>query len=171
MLGKWGARWPALALAGALAVACAGAISKEGERWRAREGGASITDLTALAPGWLRTDEDGALLAYRTASGGRAAWLRQCRGAAASARPEAHALLVRLDGAHVEREGAVPISGREGWWLVASAIDGGARVTVKAVTRVSGDGCTDDFQLVAPYDFASLEPGFDAWWASFSAAT
>src|SRR5262249_39409222 len=102
---RWGARGLALAVAGRLATTCAGAVTPDGARWRARDSGASITDLAALAPGWQRTDADGALLAFRSESGGRAAWLHECRGAAATARPEAHALLVRLSGAHVEREG------------------------------------------------------------------
>lgn len=167
----WGARWPALALAGVLAAACAAPVTREAGRWRAREAGASIEDLATLAPGWERADADGALLAFRHPGGGRAAWLRQCRGAAAGARPEAHALLVQLTGAEVESEGPVSLAGREGWAVVATAVDGGHRVTVKAVTRVSASACTDDFLLVAPQDFATLEPGFDAWWASFQAAT
>jgi hypothetical protein len=164
----WGARWPALAVAGVLLVACATPVTRDAERWRAREGGVSVADLATLEPAWQRVTSAGALLAFRTAAGARAAWVRQCRGASAPARAEAHALLVRLDGAQVEREGAVELARREAWSVVASALEGGRRVTVKSVTRVSARGCTDDFLLVAPQDFATLEPGFDRWWASFA---
>jgi hypothetical protein len=155
----------------AFALACAGPVEHEAERWRARDGSASVGDLAALAPDWARADAAGALLAFDHPSGARAAWLRQCRGAAAAARAESHALLVRLTDAEVEREGPVTLDGREAWEVVASAVDGGRRVTVKAVTRVAADACTDDFLLVAPLDFATLEPAFDAWWATFRAAT
>jgi len=164
----WGARWPALAVAGALTAACATPVTREAERWHVRDGSASIADLAALEPGWERIASAGALLAFRTATGGRAAWVHQCRGASAAARAEAHALLVRLEGAEVEREGPVELAGREAWSVVASALEGGRRVAVKSVTRVSARGCTDDFLLVAPEGFAALEPGFDRWWASFA---
>jgi hypothetical protein len=164
----WGARWPALAVAGVLAAACAGPVAREGERWHARGDGASVADLSAFDPGWQRVDGAGALLAYRHAAGARAAWLHQCRGASAEAAPEARALLVRVAGAEVEREGPVTLAGREGWAVVARALEGDRPVTVKTVTRVSASACTDDFVLVAERDFAALEAGFDRWWASFA---
>jgi hypothetical protein len=163
----WGARWPVLALAGVLMTACAGPLLREGARWRVREGGASVADLAALEPGWQQRASDGALLAFAHADGTLAAWLRQCRGASAAARPEAHALLVRLAAAEVQQEGPVQIAGREGWAVVASALDDGHRVTLKTVTRVSAQACTDDFVLVTAEDFSAREAGFDRWWASF----
>jgi hypothetical protein len=164
----WGWRWRALAAAGVWAVACAGPVAREGERWLARRGGGSVADLAGLEAGWRRAPSDGALLAYQHDAGARAAWLHQCRGASAAARPEAHALLVRLEAAEVQREQPVAVAGREAWAVVASALDGGRRVTVKAVTRVAADACTDDFVLVAGEDFAAREAGFDRWWASFA---
>jgi hypothetical protein len=155
-------------VAGVLAAACAGPLVREGERWRAREGGASVADLSVLEAGWRRADGSGALLAYRHEHGARAGWLHQCRGASAPARPEARALLVRLEGARVEREGPVEVAGREGWAVVASAFELDRPVTVKTVTRVSAGACTDDFVLVAGEEFAALEAGFDRWWASFA---
>lgn len=164
----WGARWPALAAAGVLAAACAGPVAREGDRWRARAGGASVADLAALDPGWQRVEAAGALLAYRHAAGARAAWLHQCRGASAGAAPEARALLVRLGGVEVERESPVTLGGREGWAVVARALEDGRPVTMKTVTRVSASACTDDFVLVAEHDLAALEAGFDRWWQSFA---
>jgi hypothetical protein len=164
----WGRRWRALAAAGVWAMACAGPVARDGERWRARDGAGSVADLVALEAGWRRAPSEGALLAYEHDAGARAAWLHQCRGASAAARPEAHALLVRLDAAELQREEAVSIAGREAWAVVASAVDGGRRVTLKAVTRVDADACTDDFVLVAGDDFSAREPGFDRWWASFA---
>jgi hypothetical protein len=149
-----------------LAAACAGPVTLDGARWRAREGGASVDDLARLEPGWRREAGTGALLAFRHADGARAGWLRQCRGASAGARPEAHALLVRFAAAEVEREAAVSLDGRPAWSLVASARDGGRDVTLKTVTRVSARACTDDFVLVA-HDLAAREAAFDLWWASF----
>ena len=165
---RWGGRGLALAGAGVLACACAAPVTRDDGRWRARDGDASIADLATLEPGWQRQDEAGALLAFRADDGARAAWLRQCRGAAAAARPEAHALLVRLPGAQVEREGPVEVAGRAAWSLVASASDGGRRVQVKSVTRVSAGGCTDDFLLVAAGELSQREEGFDRWWASYA---
>ncbi len=164
----WGARWPALALAGVLAAACATPVTREADRWHARVGGVSLADLETLEPGWERSESPGASLAFQTADGARAAWLHQCRGASAAAKPEAHALLVRLAGAQIEREGPERLAGCAAWSLVASALEDGRRVTLKAVTRVAPDGCTDDFVLVA-HDLAAREPGFDRWWASFAA--
>ena len=164
----WGRRWRALAVAGVLAAACAGPVARDGERWRARASGASVADLSALDAGWRRVASEGALLAYRHEAGARAGWLHQCRGASAAARPEAHALLVRLADARVEREGPVQFGGREGWAVVASAVERDRFVTVKTVTRVAANACTDDFVLVAGEDFAALEAGFDRWWASFA---
>jgi len=155
-------------VAGVLATACAGPVARDGERWRARESGASVDDLSALAGGWRRVESGGALLAYRHEAGARAGWLHQCRGASAAARPEAHALLVRLADAHVEREGPVQLGGSEGWAVVASTPERDRFVTVKTVTRVSPDACTDDFVLVAGEDFTALEVDFDRWWASFA---
>jgi hypothetical protein len=155
-------------VAGVLAAACAGPIALEGERWRARESGASVADLAALGSGWRRVESEGALLAYRHEAGARAGWLRQCRGASAGARPEAHALLVRLADPRVEREGAVQMAGREAWMVVASALEAERAVTLKTVTRVAADACTDDFVLVAGEDFAGREGDFDRWWASFA---
>jgi hypothetical protein len=152
-------------------VACATPLTRDDGRWRAREDGASIADLAALEPGWERAEARGALLAFRATDGARAAWVRQCRGAAAAARPEAHALLVRLEAAELEREGPVEVAGREAWSLVASAAEDGRRVAVKAVTRVSARGCTDDFVLIAPLDLPSREPAFDRWWASYAEGT
>jgi hypothetical protein len=126
-----------------------------------------IEDRT-LEPGWQRREGRGALLAFDAADGARAAWVRQCRGAAAAARPEAHALLVRLPGAQVEREGPVEIAGREAWSLVASANEAGRRVRVKSVTRVSERGCTDDFLLTTAGDLEGHESSFDRWWASYT---
>ena len=100
--------------------------------------------------------------------------LRGCDNAGravAGPRPEAHALLVRLEGAQVEREGPVEVAGREGWSLVASANEDGRRVNVKGVTRVSARGCTDDFLLVAPGALEGHEGGFDRWWSSYAAGT
>jgi hypothetical protein len=54
---------------------------------------------------------------------------------------------------------------------VASANEDGRRVNVKSVTRVSLQGCTDDFLLVAPGDLAEREDGFDRWWASYAEGT
>jgi hypothetical protein len=161
-----------LALAGVLAVACQAPVTREAGRWRARQDGASIADLATLEPGWQRQEEEmGALLAFRAAEGARAAWVRQCRGAAAAARPEAHALLVRLEGAEVEREGPVEIAGREAWSLVASANEDGRRIRLKCVTRVSAGGCTDDFLLTTTGDLEAREAGFDRWWASYAEGT
>ena len=173
----WGARGTGLALAGALvlvgvhAVACATPVTSEAGRFRARQDGASIADLATLEPGWQRQEGRGALLVFRTSDGTRAAWVRQCRGAAAAARPEAHALLVRLEGAEVEREGPVLIAGREAWSLVASANEDGRRVRLKCVTRVSATGCTDDFLLTTAGDLSAREGGFDRWWASYAEGT
>ena len=172
----WGARGPALAVAGALgvvlAVACAAPVTREAGRWRAREGGASIADLATLEPGWQCQEARGALLAFHAADGARAAWVRQCRGAAAGPRAEAHALLVRLPGSQLEREGPVEIAGREAWSLVASAHDeDGRRVHVKSVTRVSAQGCTDDLLLTTPGALEEREGGFDRWWASYAEGT
>ncbi len=164
----WGARWPALALAGVLAGACATPATREADRWHARAGGASLLDLAALEPGWEQSESPGALLAFRTADGARAAWLHQCRSAAAEAKPEAHALLLRLEAAQVEHEGPLRLAGCEAWSLVASALEAGRRVTLKAVTRVSPEGCTDDFVLIA-HDLAAHDAGFERWWASFEA--
>jgi hypothetical protein len=158
-------------VAGALAVACAMPVTRDAGRWRARDDGASIADLAALEPGWQRREGSGALLAFHRADGARAAWVRQCRGAAAAARDEAHALLVRLEGAQVEREGPVELAGREAWSLVASANEDGRRVHLKGVTRVSAQGCTDDFLLTTAGDLSEREGGFDRWWASYSAGT
>ena len=165
--GGWGARGPALALAGVLAAACAGPLAHDAGRFRLRDARASVADLAALDPAWRRSEDEPALLSYRHAAGARAVWLRQCRGASASARPEAHALLVRLAGAELLREGRVELAGREGWMIVASAVEDGRPVTWKSVTRVSADACVDDFVLVATGDLASLEDGFDRWWSSF----
>jgi hypothetical protein len=148
--------------------ACVGPLAHEGERLRVRASGASIGDLSALAPEWRRVEDAGLLLAYEHAAGARAGWLHHCRGATAAARPEAHALLVRLADAHVEREQAVRLDGRDGWALVASALERERRVTLKTVTRVSARACTDDFVLVADHDFAAREADFDRWWASFA---
>jgi hypothetical protein len=164
----WGRRWRALAAAGVWAVACAGPVERAGERLRAREGAGSVADLAALEAGWRAEPSRGALLAYAHDAGARAAWLHQCRGASAGPRPEAHALLVRLEAAEVQREQPVELAGRGGWAVVARALDGGRRVTVKAVTRVAADACTDDFVLVAGDDFAAREVAFDRWWASFA---
>jgi hypothetical protein len=155
-------------VAGVLAAACAGPVARDGERWRARASGASVADLSALDGGWRRVESEGALLAYRHEAGARAGWLHQCRGASAAARPEAHALLVRLEGARLQREGPVSLGGSEGWAVVASALERDRTVTVKTVTRISSRACTDDFVLVAGPDFATLEVGFDRWWASFA---
>ena len=159
-----------MAVAGvwACACACAAPVTRDDGRWRARNGGASIADLASLEPGWQREDGTGLLLAFRADDGARAAWLRQCRGAAAAARPEAHALLVRLPDAEIEREGPVEVGGRPAWSLVASASDGGRRVQLKSVTRVSAGGCTDDFLLVAAGELSQREEGFDRWWASYA---
>ena len=167
----WGARGTALVVAGMLAVACATPVTRDAGRWRARADGASIADLATLEPGWQRREGPGALLVFRAADGAQAAWVRQCRGAAAAPRPEAHALLVRLEGAEVEREGPVEIAGREAWSLVASANEDGRRVRVKSVTRVSAQGCTDDFLLTTPGDLEGREGGFDRWWASYAEGT
>jgi len=171
----WGARGPALAVAGALgvvlAVACAAPVTREAGRWRAREGGASIADLATLEPGWQCQEARGALLAFHAADGARAAWVRQCRGAAAGPRAEAHALLVRLPGAQLEREGPVEIAGREAWSLVASADEDGRRVRLKSVTRVSAQGCTDDLLLTTPGALEEREGAFDRWWASYAEGT
>ena len=75
---------------------------------------------------------------------------------------------MRLEGAEVEREGPVEIAGREAWTLVASANEDGRRVRVKAVTRVSARGCTDDFLLITPGELAAREASFDRWWASYA---
>lgn len=163
----WGRRWRALAVAGVWAVACAAPIARDGERWRAR-GGSSVAHLAALEAGWRLAPNAGALLAYTHETGARAGWVHQCRGASAAPRPEAHALLLRLEGAEVQREKPVEMAGRAAWAVVASALDGGRRVTVKTVTRVAADACTDDFMLVAGDDFAAREPAFDRWWASFA---
>jgi hypothetical protein len=155
-------------VAGVLAAPCAGPLAREGERWRVRASGAAIADLPGLAPAWRRVEDAGALLAYRHDAGARAAWLHQCRGASAAARPEAHALLIRLADAEVAREEAVRVAGREGWAVVASAVEHERRVTLKTVTRVSASSCTDDFVLVADHDFAAREADFDRWWTSFT---
>jgi hypothetical protein len=164
----WGRRWRALAAAGVWAVACASPVALDGERWRVREGAGSVADFAALEAGWRRVEGEGALLAYRHDAGARAGWLHQCRGASAAPRPEAHALLVRLEAAEVRREEPVELAGRPAWSVVASALDGGRRVIVKTVTRVAANACTDDFVLVAGEDFAAREAGFDRWWASFA---
>jgi hypothetical protein len=164
-----GARWPALAFAGVLAVACSTSpVTREAERWHVRTGAASVADLAALEPGWERSESPGALLAFRRADGARAAWLHQCRAAAAEAKPEAHALLIRLEAARVEREGPLRLAGCDAWGLVASAFEGERLVTLAAVTRVAPDGCTDDFVLVTQ-DLAAHGAGFERWWASFTA--
>jgi hypothetical protein len=143
-------------------------VAREGDRWLAREGAGSVADLARLEPGWRAEASRGALLAWQHDAGARAAWLHQCRGASAGARPEAHALLVRLEAAELRHEQPVELAGRDAWALVASAVDGGRRVTVKAVTRVAANACTDDFVLVAGDDFAAREAAFDRWWASFA---
>jgi hypothetical protein len=102
------------------------------------------------------------------AAGAGAGGRQRARGAPPGPRPEAHALLVRLEAAEVQSEQPVELAGRGGWAVVASALDGGRRVTVKAVTRVAADACTDDFVLVAGDDFAAREVAFDRWWASFA---
>jgi hypothetical protein len=150
-----------------LALACAGPVTLEAGRFRLRDARASVADLAALDPAWGRSEHPHALLSYRHSAGGRAVWLRQCRGASASARPEAHALLVRLAGAELLREGPAELAGAEAWMIVASAVEAGRPVTWKSVTRVSAGACVDDFVLVATGDLAPLEDGFDRWWSSF----
>lgn len=166
--GGWGARWPVLAVVGAAALACASPVTLEDGRFRARASGASVADLAAQEPGWRRSESPGALLAYAAQDGARAAWVQQCRSAVAAVRPEAHALLVRLEGAEIEREGPVEVAGREAWRIHASALDGGRRVPLETVTRISPAGCTDDFLLFAPAGLAAHEPAFERWWASFA---
>jgi hypothetical protein len=146
-------------------VACAGPVERDGERWRAR--GGSVGDLAALEPGWRRAPR-AALLAFEHDTGARVGWVHQCRGASGPPRAEAYALLVRLEGVEVKGEEPVEIAGRAAWAVVASAVEGGRRVTVKAVTRVAANACTDDFVLVAGDDFADREPAFDRWWTSFA---
>jgi hypothetical protein len=166
--GGWGARWLALAATAAAAWACATPVTREDGRWRARASGASIADLAALEPAWRESASPGALLAFAAGDGARAAWVQQCRSAVAAVRPEAHALLVRLEAAEIEREGPVEIAGREGWAVVASTLQAGRRVPLKTVTRISPAGCTDDFLLSAPAGLAAHEPAFDRWWASYA---
>jgi len=162
----WGERLALCVGIGWLAAACATPVSLEDGRWRAREGGASVADLAALEAGWRRTEQDGATLAFDGPDDARACWIRSCRGAAAPARAEAHALLISLDEVALAQEGAVALGGVEGWSLRARAVEDGRAVELKAVTRVGVD-CTDDFLLVTPHDLAPHEPAFDRWWASF----
>jgi len=162
----WGERLALCAGIGWLAVACAVPVSLADGRWRERTGGASIADLAALDASWRRAELAGPLLSFVGPDDARACWIRSCRGAAAPARAEAHALLISLDEVKVEQEGGVVLAGVESWALRARAVERGRAVQLAAVTRVAA-GCTDDFLLVTPHDLAAHEPVFERWWASF----
>jgi len=90
----------------------------------------------------------------------------------------ARALRIGIAASGLRDQHEVVIDGRPGWAQVfdvapdeARAGQGGAvAVRVKTVTRTDAR-CVQDFVLVASGDWPAAESAFDAWWASFRAAS
>ena len=121
----WGRRWRALAVRRrCLAAACAAPVTRDGERWRARVSGASVAELAALERRLAARRERGRAAGVPAPRPARAP--AGCTSAAAPAPRRARRRTrcwCASEAPRVEREGPVQLGGREGWAVVASALE------------------------------------------------
>ena len=142
------------------------------ERWTHRQLGFSIAPPPwAAEAGWRRVDIESAALGFRDGQGSSVSLAATCTKTRASVASLARHVTIGTPRSALLAAGPYEVAGEPGWTQSFDTAEGGLALRVKAVTLTSG-GCVLDWLLVARDAalFAALEPGFDAWVASFRPA-
>ena len=145
-----------------LAPACAGDLVAENGRLRHREHGYGVA---VPDPAWQRASADGAQLVYRGPSGSVMSLISRCDRSVASPQMMSRQLTIGMRPLARHHAAPVVVRGVNGWTQALDVAQGDDTFRLKTVTFVSG-GCSLDFVLVAPDDFAERERVFDGWWST-----
>jgi hypothetical protein len=97
-------------------------------------------------------------------------FMEECGSPPPEPRVLATQLLIGLEGRTLLSEGPVGAGETPGWMQRIDAVQDGAAIRLKTVTRVIGQ-CGYDWILIAPGEFEEHEAVFDRWWESFRSST
>ncbi len=91
--------------------------------------------------------------------------ISRCDRSVASPQMMSRQLTIGMRPLARHRAAPVVVRGVNGWTQTLDVARGNGTVRLKTVTFVSG-GCSVDFVLVAPDEFAERERAFDDWWST-----
>jgi hypothetical protein len=150
--------------------ACASDLVFENGRYHHRGHHYSIASPGGEDSAWRRVEVEGAELVFRGPGRATMSLMEQCGSPPAEPRILAQQLLIGLEGRTLLSEGPVEAGGTPGWMQRIDAVQDGAAIRLKTITRVIGQ-CGYDWILIVPGELEEHEPVFDRWWESFRSST